>query len=684
MVDANHDRGLALYRSGNLEGAAEAYANVLRDRPGDFGALYARGVILAELGQGSAAAEVLDLAVAVNGDAVEARVALGQVLLGLQRPSDALASFETALRLQPALGAAHAARGDALRRVGRTADALQSYTRCIELEPQFAVAYLQRARAHLELGSSPDALRDLDQAVALRPDFAEAHEVRGAVLQSVGRAADALAAYDRAIALRPALWSAHSNRAALLANLGRLPEALASSETAIALHSDYPPAHHDRAQILCRLRRPQEALASCDRAIGLQPGYAAAHLVRGSALQDLRRPQEALASFDAAIALGAESALALSERAAALRRLERPEEALESANRALAIAPSAPAFVNRGAALHELGRHGEALASYERAVALDPSCATAYVNAAFCHLQLGQWEAGWPLYEWRHRLPGAAAVTPPTLPLWRGGPSLRGRSILVCAEQGLGDIIQFCRFVPALEARGARVVLAVPLPMQRLLRTLSLTVEIVTSPVSASNADYCCPLLSLPLALAIRVTDVAGGSPYLRPEPERIRYWRDRLAGPGLKIGVSWHGSTIREDSGTPFPLQALAPISRLPEVRLISLQKGHGTEQLRSLSPDLHVEELGAEFDAGADAFVDTSAVIENLDLVITCDTAIAHLAGALGRPAWIALKHVADWRWLWERADSPWYPQHRLFRQLRRQDWGSVFDAMCAALRQ
>jgi hypothetical protein len=248
----------------------------------------------------------------------------------------------------------------------------------------------------------------------------------------------------------------------------------------------------------------------------------------------------------------------------------------------------------------------------------------------------------------------------------------QGKVVLIHVEQGLGDTIQFCRYLPMLEDLGARVLFGVQTELRALMRGLSPTVEIVAS--DTIYFDYHAPLMSLPRSLGTRLGTIPADVPYLAAEPERVARWTRRIGEDGFRIGVSWAGgATIPGRAFSPGHLMAIAA---LPGVRLISLQKGG-----EAAPPDLKIERLEG-LDEGADAFVDTAAVMQSLDLVITCDTAIAHLAGALARPAWVALSHVPEWRWLLDRADSPWYPTLRLFRQKTRGDWESVFAAMAAVL--
>jgi hypothetical protein len=262
-------------------------------------------------------------------------------------------------------------------------------------------------------------------------------------------------------------------------------------------------------------------------------------------------------------------------------------------------------------------------------------------------------------------------------PAWTGKESLDGKILFIYPEQGLGDTIQFCRYAELAEARGAKVILSVQDPLVRLMRQLGPTIGIVGQDAAPPDFDYHVALMSLPWAFRTDWNTFPARIPYLRAEPERVGKWRRIIGNGGFKVGICWQGNRRGQvDAGRSFPVRQFECLAGLPGVRLISLQKNDGAGQLLDLPAGMTVETLGDDFDSGGDAFVDTAAAMENLDLVITSDTAIAHLAGALGRPTWIALKHVGDWRWFLDRSDSPWYPTVRLFRQSQRGDWAGVFS--------
>lgn len=536
-----------------------------------------------------------------------------------------------------------------------------------------------------QLGCLAKALELYGTAIRLNPGLAAAHCNRGLVLQALGKTDDALSSYDRALAVAPRYADAHYNRAISLGLLKRRDEAVQSYDRAIACNPDCVEAYGNRGNVLRDLERPQDALASFDTAIRLRPDFAPTHHNRGNALQDLERWEEAVASYDRAVALKPDFAEAWSNRASALMILGKPEEALRSSAKALELKPdSAEAWVGRGNALKDLLQIRDAIESYDRAIALRPGYADAYWNKAVAVLLTGNFKEGWPLYEWRKHASHAARYPVSKQPEWTGKESLENKTLVIYAEQGLGDTIQFCRYARLAAERGAKVIFVVQRELVRLLEHLGSGIELVAHRADIRNFDYHIALLSLPGAFQTTPFNCPSGTPYLRAETERVAKWRNRFGAHGFKIGICWQGNRKGVvDAGRSVPVRHFARFAQIPGVRLICLQKGESLAQLRDPSPGA-VEIPGEDFDAGPDAFLDTVAIMENLDLIVTSDTAVAHLAGALGRPVWLALKQVPDWRWLLDGKDTFWYPTMRLFRQRERGNWASAFAEIEAHLVQ
>ena len=522
-----------------------------------------------------------------------------------------------------------------LHQLGRLDVAAQLYAAILEVQPDHFDALHLLGVLSQQRGESEEAQRLLEAALAVNPASADAQSNYGLMLHSLERHDEALARFDRALALDARHVGAHVSRADTLRALGRLEEALASFDRALALEPDLLDALVNRSSVLQKLGRFAEALAGLDRAVALRPGMVEVVRERANVLKALERFDEALAAYDGVLALGPADAKAL---------------------------------VDRGIALESLGRPVEALFSYTRAVAAEPRLPAANFNEALTRLRLGDFSGGWPKYEWRWEHPELKAARRPfAQPLWRGEP-LAGRTILLHAEQGLGDTIQMARYAPLVAAKGGRVILEVQPPLRPLLEGLGVT--IVSRGEALPAFDLHCPLLSLPWAFATELATIPADVPYLRAADDRVARWRERLPE-GPRVGLAWSGSAIHHnDRKRSIPLARLAPLFADPRLRFVSLQRDlrpEDAETLRGLSSVVHVGDALSDF-------ADTAAVVSQLDLVISVDTATAHLAGSLGKPVWILLPFVPDWRWMLEREDSPWYPTARLFRQPALDDWASV----------
>ncbi len=604
----------------------------------------------------------------------------GAVLNSLKRHEQGLQSCDRALAIDPAFADAWNNRGNALNGLKRVAEALESYERALALKPDYPAALNNRGNALRSLNRLEEALQSYDRAVAFQPDYADAHYNRAVALEGLKRAEDALASYDRAIGINANFAEARNGRGTVLIALGRPGEGIVSVQSAITLKPDYADAWSNLGNALGALNRFDEALECYDHAIALRPHFAEAYYNRGIALKELKRLGDALQSYDRALVLNPHHAESHSNRGHVVQELQRLDMALADYDRAIALKPDYPeAWNNRGALLREQKRFDEAVASFDRAIALKPDFAEAYWNKSLCALLMGRMADGFALYEWRHRRGAPIAPRAFPQPVWSGAEDLHGRRLFVHAEQGLGDTIQFCRYAKLAQARGARVTLSVQDCLVPLLQTLGPSIEVVDSKSRPADGDFQIALLSMPRAFETGPDTIPAETPYLRAGSERVEKWKSKIGAHGFKIGICWQGEKSGAiDVGRSFPLAHFEPLSKLPGVRLISLQKNAGVEQLGDLPPGMIVETLGDAFDAGPDAFLDSAAVMENFDLVITSDTAIAHLAGALGRPVWAALKYVPDWRWLLDRDDSPWYRTMRLFRQKSPGAWRDVFLEM------
>jgi tetratricopeptide (TPR) repeat protein len=446
--------------------------------------------------------------------------------------------------------------------------------------------------------------------------------------------------------------------------------------------SDQAEIWYTHGNLLLGQQRPEAAIASYDKAIVFDSNHPDAHTNRGNALLQLKRYTDAIASFDAAITTKPDHAMALHNRGNAFLELRHPAEAVASYDQAIAFNPNiAETHAARGNALWELRRPEEALTSFQKAADLKPDNADAHWNVSLCLLQMGRFEQGWRLFEWRKRLDRHAAARSYPRPLWPGQYDIAGKTLFIYWEQGLGDTIQFYRYAKLVELLGVKVIMEVQPALHSLLKPISASIQLITPDQQPPEFDFHCPLLSLPLALGTKLETIPSERRYLwATEAQRVR-WAIKLGTKTKpRIGVVWSGSLgHRHDHNRSIRLAACLPLFDV-DADWICLQKEIREGDLVLARQTGRLALFGDEIDD----FSDTAALVEQMDLVITVDTSVAHLAAAMGKPVWILLPYSPDWRWLLDRDDSPWYPTVKLFRQREFRDWASVIDQVMLALRK
>jgi tetratricopeptide (TPR) repeat protein len=574
----------------------------------------------------------------------------------------------------------------ALHRQGRCKEAAHAYRCVLERAPRHVQALTFLGVIALQSNELALALELTSRAIESDPASAAAHLMQGHVLLRLERHAAAAVSYERVRLLEPDRVDGHIHHAQVLHQLGRHRHALSSFDRALELRADFAELHHGRGLVLHELGRYEEALASYDRAIVVNPLYAEAHDSRGTVLKDLRRLDAALASYERATALKPHYAQAHLNRGNVLAAMGRQETALASYDTALGLAPDdLHLLCNRGNLLGDLGRYTEALASFDRAIDIDAQHAQAYFSRAFVHLVRGDLLCGWRDFEWRRRNQHCATSREKRTfpqPVWLGDADIVGKTLLVHCEQGLGDTLQFCRYVSRVAELGARVVFEAPQSLRGLLDSLEGVAQCVSAGEPLPAFDYYCPLLSLPLACKTTLETIPSRVPYLRASTARERCWYEKLGErTRARVGLVWSGG-FRPDQPELWsvnerrniPLALLAPLAH-PDVDFYSLQRGEAAEgELAGLIENGWDGPRLIDHSAELCDFNETAALIEQLDLVISVDTSTAHLAGALGKPVWILNRFDTCWRWLLDRADSPWYPSARLYRQETAGDWGGV----------
>ncbi len=508
-----------------------------------------------------------------------------------------------------------------LHRQGRLSEAAARYEQVIASERKNVDAIYLLATIHCQQGRLTDGIDLARKALKIEPRYAAAHNLIGMAQQQLGRNEVALSSFDRAVAASPNFAEAWFNRARVQMIVGRRTQAIESLNRSISISPDNAPAHH----------------------------------MRGTALMLQDRNEEALADFTSTITLDPQHTHALAYR---------------------------------GNLLNRLGRFEEAFADLARALELAPRDDDVRYSAALVELLHGRWREGWEHYEARLTASGLDSerkFVPPALPRWQGEP-LNGALLALFTEQGRGDVIQFARFATHLANAGERVAIVTQPAYASMFAGVSGIERIITDSdeLAAMGPVRWQMLVGVPGVLGLGPDAIPSPGGYLMADPQRSAAWRARL-GPGFKVGISWQGNpSFVHDKGRSIPLAAFAPIADIPGVRLISLQKRPGAEQIATAPFRLRIEQVLDVSDTGDDAFRDTAALIDSLDLIVSSDSMNAHLAGALGRPTFVALRKVPDWRWLLDREDCPWYPTARLFRQTTEGDWLGVFTRIAVAASQ
>jgi len=638
-------KALAAYQRGDLAKAEAHCLSTLSAKSDFFDALHLVAIVQSRSGRHSAALDNFDKALRLQPYNAELINNRASALTEAKRYEEALAGYDSALAIRPNYVDAHNNRGCALMEMQRYEEALTSYSKALILDPDNAEFINNLGRALTSLRRYPEALDCYDDALALRPDYAEALINRGVTLNELKQFADALTCFDKALANSP----------------------------------DHLDALLNRGNALFGLKRFAEAAEAYDRLLALSPKRSDVYLNRGVALTKLGRFEQAFKNYDEAFRHNGDAAQILIHRAMTLMEMGETNKAFDTIDQLIEARPNYPEGHNtRGMFFIQLGRLPEAITSFRRAVELRSDYPEAAWNLGYLLLLYGNFIEGWRHYESR-RIQKGTTWTRLKGPEWQGEP-LEGKRLLLYMEQGFGDALQFVRFVRVAARLGAKVILGVYSPLAELLRMMDEKPIIVRHGELAPDCDYHAPIMSMPLILGLDEKQIPADVPYLRADAARIAAWKERLPQSTLRVGIAWQGSASDRERWV--PLKKFAPLSRVPGVTLISLQKTDGLDQLTDLPAGMTVETLGPDFDAGPDAFLDTAAVMMNLDLIVSIDTGIAHLAGALGLPVWIALKYHPDWRWLLERDDSPWYPTARLFRQRQKGEWTPVMEEITREL--
>jgi Flp pilus assembly protein TadD len=504
------------------------------------------------------------------------------------------------------------------------------------------------ALAHHRAGRLGEAEKIYRQVLVRQPSHPDALQLLGVCYGQSGQPEKAVALISRALAIRPDVAEFHGNLGEFLRALGRIPESIASFERAIALNGSDPVIRNNFGVSLAEARQGEAAIAQFRRAIELKGDYPDPHSNMGAVLNAMDRPDEALAEIQTALAMNPQLT---------------------------------GAYINLGDVQFSKGEFSQAISTLSQALSFNPDDAKVHANLALVYLVTGDFERGWREHEWRLRVPEIVGRRELAQPRWEGG-DLRGKTILLHPEQGFGDMIQFARFIPQVAGRGGKVILESPMETLRLFRDFPGVWELAERGKPLPHFDVQCPLMSLAWVFGATEQTIPHSVPYLKADAELARQWAGRFeaAGDRLRVGLAWAGRPEHaKDRSRSMKLEQFAPLASVENAVFYSLQMGQAAAQAAKPPSGLNLTDWTKE----VRDFADSAAMIEHLDLLVTVDTSVAHLAAAMGKRVWLLLPRIPDWRWMLDRPDSPWYPTMRLFRQTTRGDWGEVLRRVVEAMR-
>ncbi len=602
-----------LHHAGRWEEAERLYLQALDASPGETDGLHLLALLHADTGRPDTATQLLGAAIGIEGPKTHLCRNLGIILERQDKQEAAIACYRQAVLAEPNSADLWARMAELLSGLGRYGEAAQAWGRAIETNPA-----------------------PVESQLSWRLDWAK-------TLALSGDRTAACSQLERILRIEPDHVAARFDLGVILMQLDRAQEAVAAFAAVVSAKPTHALAHNNLGVLCHALNEPERALVHYNQCLGLNPTFVEARYNFGTLLQERGELEAATCEFQTVLA---------------------------------ANPGHAAAWTNLGNCLLGCGEISAALSCYNRTLALEPSETAAAWNAGIAHLTAGRFKEGWAGYERRFDVQGSTPRRQYPMPLWSGEP-LDGRKILVYAEQGLGDTLQFCRYLPLLADRGAEVYFACHSSLAPLLGSLRTNPTLLIEPgFETPMADFYVPLLSIPTILGTNLDTIPAERGYLRASPEARSAWSKRLAplGRKLRVGFVAQGNPrYKNDRNRSVPAELFEPLSRVPGVELINLQFG------RPVPPSVNALDLSAEIGD----FADTAGLVEEMDLIISVDTSMAHLAGAVGKETWVLLAQAADWRWMRDRVDSPWYPDVRLFRQTESQEWTSVLQAVAQALR-
>jgi tetratricopeptide (TPR) repeat protein len=676
------DIALAHHRAGRLGEAEGIYRQILRNNAAYTPAVHMLGVTLFQMGRRQEGIAAIRQALQLQPNYPEALANLGHLLRECGQLEEAVEYCQRAIQLNPRLAEAHINLGSALYSQGKFAEAAECHRTAVSLRPDYADAHTNLGNALYAMGRQEESIAEHRRAIACRPDFPEGYNNLGAGLHALGRVDEAIESYNAALKLRPAYPEALSNLGHALQTKKRFDEAIALCRRAIEIQPNNPDAYNNLGNAIQEKGDIDQAIKCFRTALQQQPNHPDAINNLGNCLQEQGNLEEAITLYRRAIQLRPVFAKAYGNLGNALRGMGKLEESIAVCRKAVEIQPTLEeAHINLGTALHLAGQYADAMDECHKAIAIRKDFPEAHKDLSLMLLVQGRFEEGWREYEWRLRLPNYFnSIDRVRQPMWDGS-DFQGKTLLIHAEQGLGDTIHFSRFLPMVAKKGGKIILECQSELVRLMKQTEILagIEIVPRQSKAGPSlpfDLHCPLMSLPFVLQrldpSRDHDVIQ-PPYMKADAALRQQWRDRVPrGDRLKVGLAWAGSkTNKNDRHRSITLTTLAPLARA-NVDFYNLQLGK--PGLDAANPPHGMKMIDLTSMIGD--FADTAALLSELDLVISVDTAVVHLAGAMDMPVWVLLQYTPDFRWLLQGQTSPWYPSVRLIRQTKFGAWDDVID--------
>ncbi|WP_269603480.1 tetratricopeptide repeat protein [Prochlorococcus marinus] len=654
--EAIMSKAFKFHSQGNIPEAAKYYLYFINQGFKDHRVFTNYGIILNDLGKLKEAELLYRKAIEIQPNFADVHLNLGNILKDLGNLQEAEISQRKALEINPDFAEAHSNLGNILKDLGKLQEAEISTRKALEINPDFAEAHSNLGNILKDLGNLQEAEISTRKALEINPDFAKAHYNLGNILKDLGNLQEAEISQRKAIEIKPDFAEAHSNLGNILKDLGNLQEAELSTRKALELNPNFADAHSNLGNILMDLGKLQEAEISTRKAIEINPDFAKAHYNLGNILMDLGKLQEA----------------EISQR------------------KAIEINPNfAEAHSNMGIILKDLGKLKESKIATLKAIEINPNFAEAFLNLSLLELLQGDYKNGLENYEFRFKRKNPAIAHGITkLKRIEHKKSQKGEKLLVITEQGLGDTLQFMRYIPYIRNQGLKISFCAQTKLHSLIKSSGIDQHPLT-PEEASEVSegQWIPLLSLPRYLQVSPNNPIISNPYIFSTNELKKKWKNILSQEKRPIvAINWQGNPNAEKTdhiGRSLPLETFSSLTRNNNFKFLSLQKGFGSEQFHHCSFKNKFVECQAKIDATWD-FLENAAIMENCDLIITSDTSIAHLAGGMGKPTWLLLNHLPDWRWGLKGDNTFWYPSMRLFRQNERHNWQEVMENVSNKLKK